>query len=415
VEDIGTTGRGPRWSSLPTHRHWLAAEADRLLDFSRASVTPDGFGPLDERGVLVDGAPTELYITTRMTYVHALAVLWGRPGSAPLVRHGIASLAGSLHDNEHGGWFTSMRNSQPVDATKNAYETSFVVLSTSAALTAGVEGALPLLEEALEVLDRHFWSAADGLSADAASTDFSVLDPYRGANANMHLTEAYLAAADALAELRYRDRALSIAGRLIDGKARRHGWRLPEHYDEDWQPLLEYHRDEPRHPRQPYGVTPGHLLEWSRLLLSLEHGLPDAPDWLLEAAVQLFDRAVADGWGAGAGGLVYTVGHDGVPLVTDRLHWVTAEAIGAAAALAERTGDLRYEAWYRRLWDWAEDHLLDRTGGSWHHEVDEDGRPSTRTWSGKPDVYHALQATLVGRLPLVGSFAGGIADGQLLS
>jgi sulfoquinovose isomerase len=312
VEDIGTTGRGPRWSSLPTHRHWLAAEADRLLDFSRASVTPDGFGPLDERGVLVDGAPTELYITTRMTYVHALAVLWGRPGSAPLVRHGIASLAGSLHDDEHGGWFTSMRNSQPVDATKNAYETSFVVLSTSAALTAGVEGALPLLEEALEVLDRHFWSAADGLSADAASTDFSVLDPYRGANANMHLTEAYLAAADALAELRYRDRALSIAGRLIDGKARRHGWRLPEHYDEDWQPLLEYHRDEPRHPRQPYGVTPGHLLEWSRLLLSLEHGLPDAPDWLLEAAVQLFDRAVADGWGAGAGGLVYTVGHDGV-------------------------------------------------------------------------------------------------------
>ena len=300
-----------------------------------------------------------------------------------------------------------------VDGTKNAYETAFVVLASSAALTAGLDGAAALLQEALEVVDRHFWSSADGLSADAASRDFSVLDDYRGANANMHLTEAYLAAADALADPSYRERALGIATRLIDGHARRHGWRLPEHYDLHWQPLLEHHRDEPRHPRQPYGVTPGHLLEWSRLLVSLEHGLASPPAWLLPAAVALFDRGTADGWDEARGGLVYTVGHDGQPRVDDRLHWVAAEGIGAAATLAQRTGADRFDAWYRRLWDWSERHLVDRTDGGWHHEVDEQGRPATRTWDGKPDVYHPLQATLAGRLPLVGSFARGIAEGRL--
>ena len=38
---------------------------------------------------------------------------------------------------------------------------------------------------------------------------------------------------------------------------------------------------------------------------------------------------------------------------------------------------------------------------------------SGHTWDGKPDTYHPLQATLVGRLPVVSSFAQGIADGML--
>ena len=89
-------------------------------------------------------------------------------------------------------------------------------------MTAGLTEARPLLDEALDVLGNHFWSETDGLSADASSADFGDVDPYRGANANMHLTEAYLAAGDALGDDLYRERALSIARRLIDGHARQH-------------------------------------------------------------------------------------------------------------------------------------------------------------------------------------------------
>ena len=36
-----------------------------------------------------------------------------------------------------------------------------------------------------------------------------------------------------------------------------------------------------------------------------------------------------------------------------------------------------------------------------------------RTWCGKPDVYHALQATLLPRLPIAPSIAGALRDGLL--
>jgi mannose/cellobiose epimerase-like protein (N-acyl-D-glucosamine 2-epimerase family) len=53
-------------------------------------------------------------------------------------------------------------------------------------------------------------------------------------------------------------------------------------------------------------------------------------------------------------------------------------------------------------------HLLDRERGSWRHELNPDNRPAARTWHGKPDIYHAIQATLVPRLPLAPSFAGAL-------
>jgi len=408
-----STPGGTPWHLLPTHHRWLATEGDRLLDFAVRSRVPDGFGSLDGSGRVPSETPTELWVTTRMTYLFALGVLAGRPGSAALCRHGIDAITGQFADDLHGGWFTSVRSGEIVDDTKNAYETAFVVLASSAALTAGTAGARELLDEALDVIDTRFWSEADGMSADAASRDFGLVSPYRGSNVNMHLTEAYLAAADALEDDRYRQRVLRIATRLIDGHARDHDWRLPEHYDLSWTPLPDYHRDQPRHARQPYGVTPGHLLEWSRLLVGLDAALTEPPAWLLEAAVRLFDRGVGDGWDTEHGGLVYTVDATGRTLVPDRMHWVTAEAIGAAGTLSQRLGDPRFESWYRLLWDWADEHLVDRDGGGWHHEVDESGRPSMRTWDGKPDTYHPLQATLVGRLPIVSSFARGIAAGQL--
>ena len=35
-------------------------------------------------------------------------------------------------------------------------------------------------------------------------------------------------------------------------------------------------------------------------------------------------------------------------------------------------------------------------------------------WSGKPDVYHSLQATLIPRLPVTPSLAGALRDGRLV-
>jgi len=115
----------------------------------------------------------------------------------------------------------------------------------------------------------------------------------------------------------------------------------------------------------------------------------------------------------GAPGFVYTTDWTGTPVVRHRMHWVAAEATATAATLHDATGDDRYAEWYQTWWDYIDRYVRDRDGGSWWHELDEDNAPSATVWSGKPDVYHALQATLVPRLPGSPSFATALRGGLL--
>lgn len=380
------------------HRAALDAEVRRVLDFAAGSRDPaGGFGHLDADGRRDPGRPVELWLTARMTHVFALGRSLGVPGSDELVAHGLAALTGPLRDAAHGGWSAAVR---PADPAKQAYGHAFVVLAASSA------GDRPLLAEALSVVERHFWREDDGLVVDECAPDWSTVDPYRGVNANMHTVEAFLAAADVTGDPLWRERALRITDRVVHGFARDAGWMLPEHYTVDWAPLPDHNRDDPGHPFRPYGVTPGHLLEWSRLTLGLRAALgPAAPGRLLPDAVALFDTAVAH-WDDG---FPYTVDFDGTPVVRQRMHWVLAEALGAAATLWLVTGEDRYDDWYARFWAWAVDHLIDLDRGSWWHELDPAGRPAATVWAGKPDAYHIVQALLIPRLPVTPTIATALA------
>ena len=86
----------------------------------------------------------------------------------------------------------------------------------------------------------------------------------------MHSVEAYLAAGDVTGNPVWPARAAAIATRLINDYARAYSWRIPEHYDQNWQPRPDYNDDRRNDPFRPYGTTPGHSFEWARLLLTLE-------------------------------------------------------------------------------------------------------------------------------------------------
>ncbi|NHC44841.1 AGE family epimerase/isomerase [Motilibacter aurantiacus] len=405
------------WTALPSHLAWLDEEGRRLLAFAEASRHPaGGFAWLDNAGKPELHRPVETWITARMTHVFALAHLRGLPGAGDCADAGVAALCGLLRDAEHGGWHSAVwPDGRPAGTAKEAYVHSFVVLAAASAAAAGRAGAQQLLSEALEVMGRSFWDEQAGRCVEAWDASWEQLDAYRGANSNMHAVECFLAAADVTGEGVWRRRALSIAGHLVHGAARAHRWRLPEHFDADWQPVLDYNVDSPADQFRPYGSTVGHWLEWSRLLLNLEAALQRAgepvPGWLLEDAVALFDAAVEVGWQpGGAPGFVYTVDWDDRPVVRARMHWVLAEAIGAAATLLARTGQARYEQWYRTWWDTAACSFLDREHGSWHHELDSDNLPAATVWDGKPDVYHAYQATLLPQLPAAPTLAVALRD-----
>ena len=407
------------WITAPSHHRWLEAESTRLLDFARASLHPDGgFGMLLADGSLDPQADVELWVTCRMTHSFALATLMGHPGAAAFVDHGLDALSGRLRDHDHGGWFAAVNADGPTNTAKEAYGHAFVILATSSAVAAGRLEASHLLDDALATHAEYFWDDDAGMSREAFTREWGEAEDYRGINANMHTVEAYLAAADVTGDKTWLHRAARIVERAINVFARGQDWRLPEHFDSDWQPLLDYNEATPSHPFRPYGATIGHWFEWSRLTLQAASALQQSglepPAWMRDAARDLYAAGVREGWHVdGEAGFVYTVDWDGKPVVRERMHWVVAEAIGAAAALWRVTKVPEYAADYERWWDFAGEHLLDLTDGSWWHELGPDLAVSGTVWPGKADVYHALQATLLPRLPVTPALAPSLAAGNL--
>lgn len=395
----------------PGDKSWRDQQLQTVLRFAERSALPDGgFGWLGPDGDPDADHDLELWVNARMTYVFSLASLLD--GSThPLATHGVRALRELFADPEHGGWFQSLTSSRvPAATTKANYEHAFVLLAGSAGTVAGVEGAAPLLEDACAVHADRFWDEDAGACRESWSVDWTHPEPYRGANSNMHTVEAYLATADATGDVIWRDRALAICDRLINVFARANGWRIPEHFDADWRVELDYNASVPADPFRPYGATPGHGFEWSRLLVELEAGLDDPPGWLADAARSLFTTAAADGTAPDGRTLFYTTDWEGRPVVRERFHWVLAEAVAAADALARRTDGAVGADEARRWWAAIDEHFVDRTVGSWHHELDDDLTVSTRTWSGKPDAYHIVNAMLLPDAPLAPTLATALRE-----
>jgi sulfoquinovose isomerase len=135
---------------------------------------------------------------------------------------------------------------------------------------------------------------------------------------------------------------------------------------------------------------------------------------MVPAARALYDTGVREGWEVdGAPGFVYTTDWNGKPVVRERMHWVVAEAIGAAATLWARTRRDEYADQYRRWWDYVGTYLRDPEAGSWWHELGPTNAVSRKVWAGKPDLYHAVQATLIPRLPVNPAISPSLAAGKL--
>ncbi|TPF78406.1 MULTISPECIES: AGE family epimerase/isomerase [unclassified Bifidobacterium] len=381
------------------NRIFMASESYELLKFGKGFPAPNGgSGWLNADGSLDPAQGVQTWITCRMAHVYSIGSLLGYPGADKLVDAALKGLTGILHDDVNGGWYPQVNEDGSPAADKICYTHAFVMLAASSALLAGRPGAKELLDEALATFDKRFWDDETGLAVDTWNTEFTELDPYRGLNANMHTTEAFLAVADATGDNKYRVRA----GRIIDhviGWAKANEWRIPEHFKSDWSVDLEFNDDKKDDQFKPYGATPGHGIEWARLIsqwaLSSFANLEGAQPYI-EAAEQLFARAVADGWNAdGTVGLAYTTDWSGKPVVTDRMHWTLAEGLNTTATLYAATGKEEYSDWYATFAQYVDEHLIDHEGGSWFHQLDKDNKVIGTVWPGKSDLYHAFQSTLI--------------------
>lgn len=395
------------------NRRFLREIREGLLAFGHRFPSPDGSSYyLGDDGMPWTDRPRETWVTSRMAHVYSIGTLLGHEGSEALADAALKGLRGALHDNAHQGWYAGLTADGGILPTKQCYAHAFVILAATSTLLAGRPGAKELLEDAQAVYDRFFWNEEEGLSCDTWNTEFTVQDDYRGLNANMHTVEAFLAAADVAGLEQYRVRSGRIIDHVLKWADGNH-WRIPEHFSREWEANLECNKEKPDDPFKPYGATPGHGMEWARLITQwalstfrenaatdpcghCDRHIPAKAAPYIEAAENLYNRAVADAWNAdGAPGIAYTTDWEGHPVVHDRMHWTLAEAINTASVLFRVTGKAKYADDYAQFMQYLNEKVLDHVNGSWFHQLDQNNQVIGTVWPGKSDLYHALQATLI--------------------
>ena len=382
------------------NREWQRSLRNELLEFGKRFPSPGGSSYyLGDDGAPWKEKPRETWITSRMAHVYSIGtLLTGNAEYGELAQKALNGLMGELHDNVNGGWYAGLTSEGDVLETKQCYAHAFVILAATSGILAGRNGAEKLLADALEIYDKYFWREDEGLSVDTWNTEFSALSEYRGLNANMHTVEAFLAVYDGIGDKKYLERAGRIIDRVITW-AENNDWRIPEHYKSDWTPDLECQKDTPDDPFKPYGATPGHGIEWARLITQWASALSDTgtqKEKFYDAAEKLYERAINDAWNSDGGlGIIYTTDWNGKPVVHDRMHWTLAEAINTSAVLYRRTGDERYARDYSEFMKYLDEVVHDKVNGSWFHQLDRNNKVIGTVWPGKSDIYHALQATLI--------------------
>ncbi|HIS27094.1 MAG TPA: AGE family epimerase/isomerase [Candidatus Pullilachnospira intestinigallinarum] len=399
------------------NKKFLEEVREDLFRFGHKFPSPGGSSYyLGDDGTPWTDRSRETWITSRMVHVYSLASFLGHPGSEELADAGLKGLRGELHDDANGGWYAGLTADGGILPTKQCYAHAFVILAASSGVLAGRPHAEELLKDALELYDLRFWNEEEGLSCDTWNTEFTVLDDYRGLNANMHTVEAFLAASDVTHDEKYRVRA----GRIIDhvvGWAGANKWRIPEHFTRDWIPDLDCNREKPDDQFKPYGATPGHGIEWARLIVqwatSTYPDRKEEAEKYIRVSENLFCRAVEDAWNAdGAPGIVYTTDWNGKPVVHDRMHWTLAEAINTSAVLYRVTGKQIYADYYAQFMAYLDDKVLDHVNGSWFHQLDQNNQVIGTVWPGKSDLYHAVQATLIPYYSPALSIAPAVKEGK---
>ena len=390
--------------SLFRSRGFLIDHAQRILRFYHPrAIDPDGgcFHYFRDDGTVYDRTSRHLVSSTRFVFVYATAARHlGRADLLAPARHALAFLESAHRDPIHGGYAWTVEavrgGARRVDGTNHAYGLAFVLLAQAEALRAGIGEARSQLDATAALLDRRFWSEADGLYADEASADWCVLSSYRGQNANMHACEAHLAAWEATGQRFHLERAARIADNIVRRQAGLAGGLVWEHHRENWSVDWDYNRHDPANLFRPWGYQPGHLTEWAKLLCIL-HGhrgaLAGDHAWLVARASTLFEVALERAWDAQWGGIAYGFAPDGTICDRDKYHWVQAESIAAAAMLGAITGEARWWDWYDRLWAYVWHRFVDHHHGAWFRILTPDGRrySDEKSPAGKTD-YHNLGA-----------------------
>lgn len=375
-------------------RQFLEQHIQSILDFYEPSViaADGGFHQcfMDD-GTVYDKGLRHLVSSTRFVFNYATAYrLHGKEQHRDWALQGLDFLT-RVHRQPQGHHAWVIQDGQVSDGRAMAYGHAFVMLAAASCVQAGLTQGEPIIEQVWQFMEENFWDAENGAYADERDDTLEHLDSYRGQNANMHSCEALLLAWQATGQARYLERAEQLAQRFAVELAALNDDLIWEHYDVHWQPDMQYNIDKPDDLFKPWGFQPGHQVEWTKLLLTLNQERPN-PVWV-KRATELYDAAMSKGWDQEHDGLVYGFAPDGRFSDAHKYFWVHAEAFAAAWRLYRITGEERFAEDYDRLWAYSWKTLIDHQHGAWFRIRNRDGSEFDKLKSppGKTD-YHTMGA-----------------------
>ncbi|CAB3884315.1 Cellobiose 2-epimerase [Achromobacter insuavis] len=314
--------------------------------------------------------PAERYramACARQLYVYA-----GAPGAAAGAHADrlFASLCRVFRDEEHGGWRYSVdADGRPLDPTQDLYTHAFIVFACAAYFRRSRNAlARKLLLATAETIESRF-RMADGRYHAVLSQDWSEALRGPAQNPMMHLTEAYLAAAQvaepALFATRLRGLAQVMSQVFLSAPT---------------QCIAELPQGEPGNR-----IEPGHQFEWLSLVresaevfdgLDLTESLPRGVHW-------------ARGHGVDAGGVLAALDEHGAVLDDTRRIWAQTEYLRVLAVLGDLPALNLALAGFRARF---------LHPGGWHECLDRDGAVA-RADMPSTSPYHL--ATCLAALPAV--------------
>ncbi len=376
---------------------WLRQHLTNILNFYYPDCIDKIHGGYiaqlsDIDGHIYDGKAKHLVATCRLLHNFSIGKYINGPDwCRPAAEQGLKFLINRFRDEDTGGFYWILQGTDVEDPTFTCYGHAFVLLAISAASKAGFKKAEKPLKSVFDFIDDYFWEDEYGLCRSEVTKEGKEKSSYRGQNANMHMCEAFISAYETTGNEEFLDRAYSIADSIARKLPKKGDDLIWEHYTSDWEIDWDYNKDKPDDLFRPWGYQPGHLLEWSKLLMMLQRH--KEKEWLREKADHYFRTAIENGWDSEmGGGFIYNFDKEGDPILQDKYFWELTEGFGAAALLGNRTGNDFYWDWYDKIWDYAWNNMINKKYGNWYfkltreNEVHEDIDPNPEPSAG----YHVI-------------------------
>ena len=299
-------------------------------------------------------------------------------------------------DAEHGGAFWRLDDAGRVlDDSKKIYGQAFCVYALAEYHRAfGAPAALARARELFELIERHAHDSRFGGYLEVRRRDWSEAGPdarlsdkdmneKKSMNNHLHLLESYTNLyrvwKEPRVEQRLRELTRLFEQRILDSRTK----HFNHFFDEEWRVRSS-------------SYTFGHDIEGTWLLCEAAEVLGDAGLLKQAGAVALPMAEVVLKEGIDADGALRYEGRGGAIIDAGKECWPQAEAVVGFLNAFQLSGDARFFEAARRVWNFIENHLVDRVRGEWFWRITPEGGvdttlPKVSEWKGP---YHGTRMCL---------------------